>query len=792
MDRTVHARTSYAAIAFVIAMAVAVFCCAAVQADETAISSGTVEIKPGGVNVVAAKGAAPTVRFAAAEMTNYLSRVLGAAVPVSFAPVDGKVNIFLGENEWSRAESLDPKPLVRDGFISAAKGGRVFLLGVDDARVNPRDTFTGRANLLKFERATLNAVYDFLERYADVRFFFPGELGTVVPRKDSISVPDGVRNVEPVFTERYYSWWGVNKDGWYDKSVTVREMTAWNWLQLRYGSSRKQCCHGQRYFKYVPRFAKSHPEWFCLRRDGKRHLEDGVPPEFGNGSKFCYTSAIREEIYQDAKAFLTGLPASSRGLKGWGDNCVSDRKGKYVDIMPEDGFMECHCEKCQAAYNKKEKSYATELIWGMTADIARRLKAEGVEGGVTQMAYWPYDRVPDFALPPNIDVMVAVTGPWATVMPERHALHMKMLRDWTAKLGHKVWIWTYTGKYRFSGAMPGIPQVSPRAYARFYSEAAPYIIGGYANTATDRFLFDALNVYTFAKLGWNPDLDVEALLDDWNTRLFGSARGEMKAIYDKLEEKWIGGVCKGRVVESALGPVTVKPTDGQLWSEIYNETFLAELKRLFDGAAAKTVPGSLESRRVALMRSELLDPLYAQFAKMDPATELRRRKREGTANMIANGDFETMDGWANCVSHSKAALDPDNKVVGGFSLKLKSGTVPHDESNVQCGASVHADLRKDRTYRLSYFIKTEDVVPYRQLWYPLGAGVCLWFAEGKYAKHPTQLMKGTCGWVHQCYVFSPPVDSPNATLQFRLETSLGTMWIDGVLLEDVTGKQKGK
>jgi hypothetical protein len=68
--------------------------------------------------------------------------------------------------------------------------------------------------------------------------------------------------------------------------------------------------------------------------------------------------------------------------------------------------------------------------------------------------------------------------------------------------------------------------------------------------------------------------------------------------------------------------------------------------------------------------------------------------------------------------------------------------------------------------------------------------VCLWFAEGKYAKHPTQLMKGTCGWVHQCYVFSPPVDSPNATLQFRLETSLGTMWIDGVLLEDVTGKQK--
>ena len=748
--------------------------------------SGAVEIRSGNVNVVVRQGGEPVVQLAASELTNYLSRVLCSVVPVSPQPVNGKVNIFLGENEWSCAESLDPKPLVRDGFFSAAKGNRVFLLGVDDARVNPRDTFTGRANLFKFERATLNAVYDFLERYADVRFFFPGELGTVVPRKDSISVPDGVRRVEPVFTERYYSWWGVNKDGWYDKSVTVREMTAWNWLQLRYGSSRKQCVHGLRHFKYVPRFAKSHPEWFCLKADGTRHLEDGVPPEFGNGSKFCYTSAIREEIYQDVKAFLTGRPASSRGLKTWGPNCVSDRKGKYVDIMPEDGFMECRCEACQTAYNKKEKSYATELIWGLTAEIARRLKAEGVKGGVTQMAYSPYDRVPDFTLPENVDVMVAVSGPWATVMPERHVMHMKMLRDWTDKLGHKVWIWTYTGKYRFSGAMPGIPQVSPRAYARFFSEAAPYIIGGYANTATDRFLFDALNVYTYAKLGWNPNLDIEELLDDWNTRLFGPAKEEMKSVYDRLEEKWVGGVCKGRVIESALGPITVKPTDGQLWAEIYTESFLKELEQLFKRAAEKTASGSLESRRVALMRNELLAPLYAQFAKMDPATELRRRKREGTANMIANGDFETMDGWVNCVSHSKAVLDPDTKVVGGFSLRLRSDRVPHDEINVQCGASVRADLRKNRTYRLSYFIKTEDVVPYRERGYPLGAGVCLWFAEGKYAKHPVQLMKGSGDWVHQCYVFSPPVDSPKATLQFRLETSLGTMWIDGVLLEDVT------
>jgi hypothetical protein len=253
---------------------------------------------------VAAKGAVPTVRFAAAEMTNYLSRVLGAAVPLSAAPVDGKVNIFLGENEWSRAESLDPKPLVRDGFIVSAKGRSIFLLGVDDERRDPRGCLNGSAGLLAFERATLNAVYDFLERYAGVGFFFPGELGTVVERKGSISVPEGTRRVEPAFTERYFGWWNTAKDGWFDKSETVQSATAKHWLRLRYGTSRKQCCHGQRHLHYVGRFAKTHPEYFCLTADGKRNLRDtGGEPSWLN-SKFCYTSGLREEMYQDVKAFL--------------------------------------------------------------------------------------------------------------------------------------------------------------------------------------------------------------------------------------------------------------------------------------------------------------------------------------------------------------------------------------------------------------------------------------------------------------------------------------------------------
>lgn len=739
-----------------------------------------VDISPDAVSVVIEERASPVVRFAAAELTNGLCHTFGTAVPIIHAPRTDGTSIILGTNRWSRAEGLDPEPLVRDGFLVKATGSRVYLLGVDDPLRDPRGCFDGRAPLLGFERATLNAVYDFLERYADARFFFPGELGTVYARKTAIAVPEGLEKVEPAFTERYFGWWNVAKDGWHDKSVTVQKATAEHWLRLRYGTRRKQCCHGQRHFKYVGRFAKTHPEWFCLRKDGTRNLTDtGGEPSWHN-SKFCYTSGIREAMYQDVKAFLTGQPPASRGLREWGPNCVSDRGGSYVDIMPEDGFCECFCPACQAAYDKKTPSYANELIWGLTAEIGRRLIADGVRGGVTQMAYSPYKDVPKVDLPPNVDVMVAAAGPWATSMPERHAEQMKRIRDWAARLGHKVWLWTYAGKY--FGGQPGVPEVSPRSYAKFFSEAAPFIDGAYADPETDNFLFEVLNLYVYAKLGWNPRLDVEALLDEWHVRLFGAAKGEMARIDAILEKKWVHGVCKGRVVDTPLGPVTVKPSVGQLWSDIYSPAVIAELRGLFDAAASKVTDGSPEARRVALFRREFLDSLAAQSAAADPAVERAARAKRRPKNLLANGDFASKAGWEKTYQWGTFRPDAAVRVAGLPSMRLDSDSVPHRERNVQSDCSQFVSLKKAKRYRLSYFIRTKDVAAYDP---SNGAGLCLWFAGNHYMKHPVPLMRGTCGWVHQSIVFSPPVDSPRAKLQFRLEDSLGTMWVAGALLEEV-------
>ena len=88
-----------------------------------------------------------------------------------------------------------------------------------------------------------------------------------------------------------------------------------------------------------------------------------------------------------------------------------------------------------------EDHYATELIWGVAAEIGNKLKSEGIPGRIIMMAYRPYRRVPQFELPDNIDVMVGEAGPWRMVNKERLKAEEDEICSWSKKLGRKIWLW---------------------------------------------------------------------------------------------------------------------------------------------------------------------------------------------------------------------------------------------------------------------------------------------------------------------------------------------------------------
>ena len=585
--------------------------CKAAQADCAAVvfSADNAEV------VVAAKSS-PVVMFAADEATNFLSRVLGAPVPVVNEPTPGKASLVLGMNSWAKEAGMDPATHPRDTFMIRTAGGRVFVAGVD-GMANPR-----RAGVTSYERGTMLGTYAFLEDYAGCRFYFPGELGEVVPRRREVSVPPTDRTETPDFLIRRY----YNGDGeWFGGKEEKENGKRLNWLRVRASTTSIPCCHGTAYMKFVERFSKTHPEYFALREDGTRCFTYTGSPSSRNG-QLCFSSGIRDEIVEECvRRFKAGR--------------------KYVDIMPNDSMPRCMCEKCEAAYSKTDRQcYASELIWGYTRYVANRLIERGQPGIVTQMAYGQYRRIPDIDIPTNVYVMVAETGPWSLTNPKEVARQYAEIRAWNRKIGHPVWIWTYPLTLGATD-IPGLPDVAPRAWGEYYKGLAGDIIGAFAESETDQWIYHYLNYYVFSRVMWDAKTDIDAVLDEHYRLMFGGAAAPMKRFYETLERKWLNGIV-GKIRETPAGPVVSPPSEDEIWSDVYGPDTIAGLDSLLRDALSAVEPGSLEARRIDFFRREYFDRLAAGAkANEDKRRAIKAlRWKSGSAEPILLRPFRVRKG----------------------------------------------------------------------------------------------------------------------------------------------------
>lgn len=594
-------KSSVAFVSAVLAVCAAVSPCAA--AEKTDLAGDSVTLTAANAEIVIPAAATKVVRFAAKEAKTFLSESLGADVPVVNAPTPGKASLVLGANAWSDAAGLSTNALVRDEFVIAAKGTCVYVLGRDSATVDPEWVLRhGGWNSVLFERATMFGVYDFLERYAGVRFYFPGELGTIVPKRASLAVRGTVR-VAPDFTSRFMqAWHGKYMEpdkGGYRKTL--------NYFRLRYETFRIPCCHGSNGMMYTRRFGKTKPEYFALMQDGTRCTSDERVSASVHPGQLCWSSGIVDEMYLDAASYLKGEPASVRGIPsrwnkgkfGWNGNC---KLGRYVDLMPQDGWTGCRCGKC------KGKSEG-DLVWSAMTNVAWRLKRAGIAGEIVNMAYSGCKRIPDMDFPDNIQVMVAPVGPWSINCPELLERENDIVKGWTKKLGHKVWLWNYANKWGvLVKKAAGIPTPAPRAWAAYFKMLAPYIDGAFVESETDRWFNNQLNYYVYSRVCWDNGVDVEAVLDGYFADMFGPAAAPMAEVFRRLEDWWIKEFV-GNVVDTPMGPVVRAPDDSVIWGKIYGPERLAGLAALFEEARAAVAPGSLRARRVEMVAREFLAPL---------------------------------------------------------------------------------------------------------------------------------------------------------------------------------------
>ena len=541
-------------------------------------------------------------KYAAQELQTFLEKTIGGEIAIKSSPTPGKTALLVGDNEQARRLGVDVKSLPRDGFIIKSAGNTVVIAGRDDPDKKPDEQFKAGSWGQLYECGTLFGVYDFLERFAGVRFYFPGDTGTIVQKKSSLKIPFMDIVERPDYTVRTYGtpydgkWPNQKNDAdYYDKHKMANRYR----MQTEYIPN----CHGLRGMDYIGRFGKTHPEYFALMENGKRYNDPGM--QFPG--QLCYSSGIREEIYKDAEAFLTGKPPESRiGKKYWSPNGC--QKG-YFNTMPEDGLYFCRCPECRKHFSRGNQS-TSDFIWDVTIDTALKLKQNNIPGYVTMMAYTFYAPVPKRDIPDNVLVMVAELGPWGESCVETQKRDNQEIVDWTKKLGHKVWLWNYAGKYG-GLRIPGIPTSTPHAIGGYYKSLSPYITGALIQSGTDLYIFNHLNCYVFSKVCWDNSADVDKLLNEYYALMYGPAAEPMKKFFERIEYLWINKVIK-KVVNTAEGPIVAPSSEYEIWEKIYSPREIASLTALFDHAETLASKDADALKRIKYMRQYFLDTLAKQ------------------------------------------------------------------------------------------------------------------------------------------------------------------------------------
>ena len=567
--------------------------------------------------------------FAADELARHLGKSLGTELKVNRKAEGKRSAIRIGDNTFAAANGLDASKLDRDGYFIKTIGNDIVIVGNDSTEVRSPLNY----NNFYYERATLFAVYDFLETCVGTRFYFPGDIGTICPKITRWELP--ALNIVERPDNQYRRIYVVHQfrkgsAEWYDDN-DEKAAHKLAWFRYRLNTQDIPNCHGLAFLGLVNRFAKTHPEYFALRDNGKRHDGSVVSAPSDRDGQICYSSeGLKNEIFLDAKAFLSGQSAASRGIiMNDGNSYWSPSrfpKGPFFNIMPNDSDYPCQCPQCKPHFDAGNQE-ASNYIWKFKTDIANRMIKEHVNGYATMMAYSRYKLIPDCDIPQNVLVMLALNGPWSEGLADKRAKDEALLKAWNDKLGAKTYLWTYPSKY--GARIRHVPNYAPHAVGNFYKRQSPYIFGAFMEAETDCWIYGAMNYYVFSRVMWNTETDVNAVISEFHRLMFGKAEPQMTAFFDSLESHWMKDILT-KVVETNAGPVTVIPSDFEIWSKIFDEKQIGTYDKLFAEAAAAVSDDAESAARVAFAKAKFLEPL--------------RAGRDEFLKTSGNRDTWTMDG----------------------------------------------------------------------------------------------------------------------------------------------------
>lgn len=558
-------------------------------------------------------------QFAAYELQWHVKQMTGADLPIRRGLVRlprGHVAIFIGDTLRARKCGLSQDQFAPQEYAVVFRPGEIILVGRDaDDRAevvyNMAD-LTACANWPGFweECGSLHATYDFLERFCGVRWFQPNEYGTVLPKVKTLVVRGrnlrrrphfefrdaiGAMGDNPERYDAYTALWQEATEGYkaweaaaYPKlheaypepwryAQAKRAHSMLFLLRMRNGGTPVRCNHSL--YGYYDRFWNEGSPLFVERRPemfAKGY--EGTPPQM------CYTSrALIGQLAQDARDYYDGRKTGADLGIFWRPSLPNP-----FPVEPMDNASFCKCPDCQqwlgGASDEDARFFSNGLhsdyFFNFVNEVQRELVRTHPDKGLVTLAYMTH------AAPPRrvkLDPRVAVQFCFAcNRMPgnrEAFEHELRLLKAWAdeaAQSGRRLYLWlyyTFPVEFANNGKYHCFPGFFAHVIAREFDLFRRYGYRGMFHCGYGQ----EVEAYVTFKLMDDPTRDVDELLDEYFTGLYGAAGGAMRQLYEEMERTYC---------DPSNYPKAQTSGEEVAWGHLGTEARMARFAKLLDQAKA--------------------------------------------------------------------------------------------------------------------------------------------------------------------------------------------------------------
>ena len=549
--------------------------------------------------IVIAEKPARAAEFGASELQTYLEKISGCRLEIVTTPTDAMpVKIYVGDSNAGRRTGVTAKRLARDAFRMVSGDAWLALVG-DDVEFEPREPWARHHGQWLAEkkqeweelaerlwrnpiasriykdynkyldiwsydhRGSLNAVYAFL-RELGVRWYMPGDLGEIVPHSRDIALPEIDRTVTPAFEVRSVS----------RPMISSNDIEDALWY-LRIGANDQYGImhHGLRNLTEHPEQRAAHPEYYAMMANGKRD----------NESKTANACLSSEGFFNETVAFARLM--------------FDHYDIPILSVMPHDGFNHCQCAECrdQVTLDRGPSGRSSDYVWDFVARVANELAKTHPDKKIFCGAYSSY-RLPPLKidkLPDNVLVQITNGRPIRELDDAIHQYTAELREQWLAKSSNPLSVTLNYTPFTNRGAYQ--PQYWPHVAARGIQASHKdvwredvWLSSGKGGLHYPGMAH--LNPYVISRFWWNPDQDVDALLEEYYQLFYGPAAEPMGAFIEYCEKQFANLGSDAEVTKNALD--------------------------LFDRAKVAAPLDTVYSRRIALV-DEFLPTLRNRATQID-------------------------------------------------------------------------------------------------------------------------------------------------------------------------------